>query len=112
MTEHRHWRQDKDSPYLAATDMLEADMVVKIKSVGQGDVFNKAAKRNEKRRVIEFDGDVKPMVCNTTNAESIEKVLGTGYYDEWVGQKIQLYAAPEIRSDSGFAIRVREFKPE
>lgn len=112
MAEHRHWRQDKNSPYLAATDMLEADMIVKIADVKIGDVFNPGSKQTEKKRIIEFEGGIKPMICNEVNGKMIEKVIKSGFYDEWVGHKLQLYAAPNERSESGFAIRVRDFEPK
>ena len=114
MAEHRHWKSDSNSKYLGAQDLLTLggkDIVVKIKDAITEDVFNPNAKANEKKRVVYFDGDVKPMICNETNAERISKVAGSGFYDDWVGIKIQLYVETEPRSKTGFALRVREFAP-
>lgn len=114
MAEHRHWKEDRDSKYLSAVDLLAdgKDIIVRIKDViGDEKVFNPQSKTQEKKRVIYFEGDVKPMICNQINSSIIERVVGSGYYDEWVGKKIQLYAAEESRSQTGFAIRVRDFAP-
>ena len=38
-----------------------------------------------------FAENVKPMIVNSTNAKTIEKLYKTPYIEEWKGRKIQLF---------------------
>jgi hypothetical protein len=43
--------------------------------------------------VIYFDGKQKGMVLNQTNALTLEQIIGSEDYEQWVGRSITLYAA-------------------
>lgn len=112
MAEHRHWKEDSNTNYLGAEGLPDGkDIIVQIKDAGPELVRNPKTNKEEKKRVIYFEGDIKPLICNETNAKRIARLAGSGYYDAWVGMKIQLYAEPNSQSESGFAVRVREFAP-
>ena len=113
MAEHIHWKADSNSKYLGAQHLPDGkDIIVKIKDAGKELVYNPKSNTNENKRVLHFEGDVLPMICNETNAARIGKLAGSGYYDDWVGLKIQLYAEPNSRSETGYALRVREWAPK
>lgn len=113
MAEHTHWKADSNSNYLGAQHLPDGkDIVVQIADAGKELVYNPKTNGNESKRVLHFEGDVLPMICNETNAKRISRLAGSPYYDDWVGVKIQLYAEPNSRSETGFALRVREFAPK
>jgi hypothetical protein len=43
----------------------------------------------KKKPVIHFEDDVRPLVCNKTNFETIEEALGDS--DNWPGHKLKLF---------------------
>lgn len=114
MAEHKHWKADLPANYFGAQHLVDGkDIIVKIRDVRVEKVQNQSG--SDDSLVIYFDGDVRPdkWIVNKTNAQRIEKIVGSPYMDEWVGHKIQLYS--EIVSafgKTGPAIRVREFAPK
>jgi len=112
MAEHIHWKKTTNPDYLGAYAFDDGkDMVVQIKDVKIETVQNQQGK--EEKPVMHFEGDVKPLILNTTNMKTIEKVTGSPYMDEWVGKKLRLY----VTMVSAFgttteAVRVREFAPQ
>lgn len=113
MAEHKHWKADSNSNYLGAQHLPDGkDIIVQISDAGTEMVYNPKSNSNEQKRIVHFEGDVRPMICNETNAARIARLAGTPYYDGWVGLKIQLYAEPNSRSETGYALRVREFPPK
>lgn len=113
MAEHIHWMKTVDKRYLSVGDFDNgADMIVQIKDVKAGEVTN--ANGTQTKQILHFEGKVKPMVLNTTNMQRIAKVVGSPYFDEWVGHKIQLYpdyAVPAFGTITE-GVRVREFAPQ
>ena len=112
MADHIHWKKTTNPDYLGAYAFDEGkDMIVKVKDVRIETVQNQQGR--EDKPVLHFEGDVKPLILNTTNMKAIEKVAGSPYMDEWVGKKLQLY----VTMVSAFgttteAVRVREFAPQ
>lgn len=112
MADHIHWKKTTNPDYLGAYAFDEGkDMIVKVKDVRIETVQNQQGR--EEKPVLHFEGDVKPLILNTTNMKAIEKVAGSPYMDEWVGKKLQLY----VTMVSAFgttteAVRVREFAPQ
>lgn len=112
MAEHKHWKAEFPANYLGSQHLTDGkDMIVKIADVKSEWVQSQNGK--EKRLVLYFDGDVLPMICNKTNGERIQKIVGSEYMDEWVGHKIQLYVdMVSAFGKTGPALRVREFAPK
>ena len=112
MAEHIHWKKTTNPDYLGAYAFDDGkDMIVQVKDVRIETVQNQQGK--EDKPVLFFDGDVKPLILNTTNMKAIEKVCGSPYMDEWVGKKLQLYVTMVSAFGSTTdAVRVREFPPQ
>ena len=111
MAEHVHWKKTTNPNYIGSWDFDDGkDMIVKIKDVRIETVQNQQGK--EDKPVLHFEGDVKPLILNTTNMKTIEKVAGSPYMDEWVGKKVQLYVTmvPAFGTTTE-AVRIREFAP-
>jgi hypothetical protein len=88
-----HWKKLYNPDYLGAYSLEPGkDMVLTIKTVSVEMVTGTDGKKEE-NMVIRFEEKgAKPMVLNSTNAKTIEKIYKTPYIDEWSGKKIQLFA--------------------
>ncbi len=93
-----HWKQLADYNYMGAYsfDGKVDQIVVTIKKVIQETVTGPGGK--EDRCIVAYfeetnvSGiDVKPMILNKTNCKAIEKALGTGDIDGWIGKQIVVF---------------------
>ena len=111
MAEHIHWKKTTNPNYLGSYAFEKGkDLIVKLADVKVETV--QKAQGSEVKNVLYFDGDVKPLILNTTNMKAIEKATGTPYMDEWVGKKLQLYVTVvSAFGDTMDAVRVRDFMP-
>lgn len=109
---HVHWKKTTNPDYLGSYAFDDGkDMIVQIKDVRIETVQNQQGR--EDKPVLFFEGDVKPLILNSTNMKTIEKVTGSPYMDDWVGKKLQLF----VTMVSAFgttteAVRVRDFPPQ
>lgn len=107
-----HWKKLTSPDYIGAYALDPGkDLIVTIKSVGVEKVIGTDGKKEE-CTVAHFMENVKPMILNTTNAKTIEKLYHTPYIEEWAGRKIQLYVARvKAFGDVVDALRIRDFIP-
>lgn len=97
------------SDYLKASDLNGNSVTVRISKVemvemGQGN-------KKENKLLISFHGSKKQLVCNKTNAGTIEKLYGDDT-DLWVGKPVTLTAREvEYQGDVVMGIRVSLQKP-
>ena len=108
-----HWRKLHNPDYLGSYALEPGkDMVVTIKNTGNEMVVGADGKKEE-CMVMHFEGGVKPMIVNSTNAKAITKVLKTPYIEKWSGSKIQLFS-DRIKAFGEIvdALRVRPFMPK
>lgn len=108
-----HWKKTKNPDYLGSWALQpNEELVVTIKSGGMETITNADGKK-EDELVIHFVENHKPMIVNSTNAKTITKLLKTPYIEQWVGNKIQIYAR-RIRAfgEDVDALRVRDFLPK
>lgn len=89
--EKTHWLKNPNKNYLGHWDLPESgSMCLTIKSVAWEDVEIPQKNYFEKKRVIRFKEDVKPMICNETNAKMISKVTGDNFFEDSLGKKISI----------------------
>ena len=97
MGEKTHWLQSPNKNYLGHWDLPESgEMIVTIESAQWEEVENPVLKSNDPKkfeacRVIRFKEDIKPLICNQTNAQSIVKSTGVKFMEDSKGSKIILY---------------------
>lgn len=93
MEEKTHWLQSPNKNYLGHWDLPDAkDLVVTIVSAQWEEVKNPITNKSESKRVIRFaEKNVKPFICNQTNAQSIVVSTGVKYMEDSKGCKIALY---------------------
>lgn len=113
MAEHEHWKRSFPSEYFGHQHMPANgdDLVVAIKDAKMERV--QGQRGSEEKLIVYITADPEKWILNKTNGKLIEKALGTGLLDEWVGKKIQLYvtktSSPEGMVD---CVRVRDFAPK
>ena len=104
-----HWLQSPNKNYLGHWDLPEGDnLILTIKSADWEAVENPVTKQKKECRVIRFEEDVKPLICNQTNAQSIMVSTGQKYMDDSIGCKIALYESQtKVKGETVDCIRVR-----
>jgi len=96
------------SNFLKAADLDDKDVTVTIESVTL-ETIDKDEK--DQKLIIAFKGKSKKLVCNKTNAKTIEKLYGDDT-DGWIGKKITLTPREvEFQGETVWAIRVSLKKP-
>lgn len=93
--EKTHWKKLENPDYLGAYVLQPGqDLVVRIASVKQEEVYNPNNNKKEVCTVAHFSNkDVKPMILNATNCKMISKIYDTPYIEDWVGKWISIYIA-------------------
>jgi len=105
------YRRDLDKPYLGHWDIPSGeDLILTIDHLEKQDV--KSQRGTERKTVMIFVEEYKPMILNVINRKSIAKALGSPNYEDWEGRKIALYEGREPKADDGLAIRIRDYAPK
>ena len=109
-----HWLQSPNKNYLGHWDLPNGnDLVLTIKSAGWEEVKNPIINVSEARRVIRFEEDVKPFICNETNAQSILHSTKTSFMEDSIGKKIVLYlSSTKLKGESVNCLRVKKISQE
>lgn len=96
------------SKWLAAADLEGQDKPVQIKQIVASEEVGQS---KDKRPILYFNGVVKGMVLNKTNAKRIAKLYGADT-DEWVGEWITLYPSEcDFGDETVPCLRVRPEAP-
>ena len=108
-----HWKKLSNPNYLGAYSIEDGkDLILTIKTVRQETVIGADGKKDDCMVCYFADAD-KPMILNSTNAKTIQKLLKTPYIEEWAGCKIQI-GVEKVRAfgDVVEALRVRKTLPK
>jgi len=113
MENKTHWKKLTNPDYLGAYSIENgSDLIATIKSVALENVTGADGKK-EQCTVIRFAEDLKPFICNRTNAKTISKIYDTPYIEDWTNKKIQLYATTvKAFGEQVEALRIRTFAPK
>jgi len=100
--------------YLGHQDLPNGDdIVVTIKSAQWEIVENPKLHTKEEKRVVRFVEDVKPFICNETNAASIMKVTGCRFMEETYDKRIQFFvASTKVKGQTVDCLRIRDVAPK
>ena len=94
------------SNYLKAGDLGKSRPVVTIERIEYVDMGGKT------KPVAFFKGKEKGLVLNVTNCNQITGMTGTEEMDEWIGQRVTLYATKvDFQGKRVDAIRVEDPPP-
>lgn len=109
MSTKTHWLQSPNKNYLGHWDLPEnEDLILTIQSADWEAVENPITREKKECRVIRFYEDVKPFICNQTNAQSIMISTGERYMENSDDKKIALYVSQtKLKGEMVDCIRVR-----
>ena len=92
------------SNYLRASDLGEAQPIVRIASVKSEAV----GRDKELKPIVYFAGKEKGLVLNKTNARKIAEIAGSQDTDNWTGVSVKLYATEtEFSGETVECIRIK-----
>jgi hypothetical protein len=92
MKERTHWLGNPNKNYLGHWDLDEEKITaLTIKDAKWEVIKNPKTGEKKEQRVIHFEEDYKPMICNQTNAASIIKSTGIKYMEDSKGLTLYLY---------------------
>ncbi len=115
MGEKTHWKKVVSDPnFIGEGDFQEGEeKVLTIASVNASETVQTAEGKSKKAVVHWVEKDNKPMILNVARSKNIEKVTGSGFFEDWPGHQVQLYIEHGIRAFGELvsAVRVRPFKP-
>jgi hypothetical protein len=109
-----HWKKLHNPDYLGAYALDPGkDLIVTIKTVAVEKVVGPDGKKEECMVMRFQEQNAKPMIVNSTNAKTIEKLYKTPYIEEWKGRKIQLFV-DKVKAFGEIvdALRVRPYLPK
>jgi hypothetical protein len=111
-TKHRNYKSF-NSNYIGGWTFADGDKVLTIKDVMERNVANEKNQNGEVKMCVLFEEIDKPMVLNSTNNDTITRVIGSPNFDDWVGHKIKI-GTEKVRAfgDVWDAVRVRDEKPK
>lgn len=94
MSEKTHWLQSPNKNYLGHWDLPESgELIVTIESAQWEAVKNPVTNKEDSKRVIRFVEDIKPLICNQTNAQSIVTITGEKWMEDSGGMQICLHVS-------------------
>ncbi len=110
-----HWKKVVSDPnFIGEGDFQEGEeKVLTIDHVNASETVTTAEGKSKKAVLHWREKGVKPMILNVARSKSIEKVAGSGYFEDWPGIQVQLYIEHGIKAfgEVVSAVRVRPFKP-
>lgn len=110
-TKYRNYKSF-NSNYIGGWTFADGDRVLTIKDVMVQNVKNEKNQNGEEKMCVLFDEIDKPMVLNSTNNDTITRVIGSPMFDDWIGKRIKV-GTEKVRAfgDVWDAVRVRDEKP-
>jgi hypothetical protein len=120
INEKTHWLQSPNKNYLGHWDLPESgEMVLTIDTAKWEEVENPVLRKDdpkkfESKRVVRFKEDVKPMICNQTNAQSILNSSGVKFMEDSGGVTICVYVGKHfdrVNKEEVDCIRVKAENP-
>lgn len=103
-----------DPNFLGEGDFQEGEeKILTIDRVNASETVTTAEGKSKKAVLHWREAGVKPMILNVARSKNIEKVVGSGYFEDWPGHSIQLYIEHGIKAfgEVVSAVRVRPYKP-
>lgn len=111
-TKYRNYKSF-NANYVGGWTFADGDKVLTIRDVINTNVKNEKNQSGEEKICVVFAELDKPMVLNSTNNETITRVIGSPNFEDWVGHKIKV-GTEKVRAfgDVWDAVRVRDEKPK
>lgn len=105
------YRSMYDRDYIGHFDLPGGkDMTLTIKRVVGGELTAMGG-RKSKKPIVHFKEDVKPLICNKTNAKTIAAMYGN-MVEGWAGQRITLFVSTTRNPDGGGEVECIRVRPK
>ena len=114
MANKTHWKKVVSDPdFLGEADFQEGEEKIATIARIAEKVDVKTAKGKEKKTVVYFLENIKPMILNVARSKAITKVSGSPYFEDWINVAVQLYIDPHVEAFGEIvsAVRVRPRPP-
>ena len=110
-----HWKKVVSDPtYIGEADFEPGEeKVLTIASVAEKETIVTQEGKSTKA-VVHWVENEKAMILNVARSKAISKVVGSPYFEDWVGKKVQLYIDNKVKAFGEIvsAVRVRTFAPK
>jgi hypothetical protein len=106
-----HWLKNPNKNYLGHWDLPDNDLILTIKSAGWEIVKDPTNGKQESKRVVHFEEQYKPLICNQTNAKAIYASTGLRYLEDSCGAKIALFIGEEIDRKNKITVECVRVRP-
>ncbi|HTD89375.1 MAG TPA: hypothetical protein VK663_01840 [Burkholderiales bacterium] len=105
------YRTMYDRDYIGHFDLPEGkDMVLTIKNVVAGEL-TAVGGRKSKKPIVHFVGNVKPLICNKTNAKTIAALYGNAV-EQWKGKRVTLCVSTTRDPSGGGEVECIRIRPK
>lgn len=115
-TQKTHWKKVVSDPnFIGEGDFQEGEeKILTVDRVNAAETVTTAEGKSKKAVLHWKEPGNKPMILNVARSKSIEKVAGSGFFEDWPGVQLQLYIEHGIKAfgEVVSAVRVRPFKPQ
>jgi len=110
-----HWKKLQHPDYIGAYELMDGtankELVVTITKVCREQITGADGKKEE-CTVCYLHGH-KPMILNSTNQKTMQKLFDSPYIEDWQGKKMTLYVAKvKAFGDTVDALRIRATAPK
>lgn len=102
-----HWKKYFNYEYLGSQDFEGSDIVATIKEVKNEIVKDSNGKEDQVMVVYFHEANAKKWIINKTNCKTIATIYDSNYVQDWVGQKIALFVADNIKAFGKITTGVR-----
>jgi hypothetical protein len=112
-----HIKQLGNTSFIGSWDLMNNDetfhdLTVIITKIGECEVYNQTKKINEMVKTIHLQEHL-PMILNSTNVKTLEKLFKTGLISNWIGKSFTLYVKKIIVARVEVnALRIRDELPK
>lgn len=109
--EKTHFRKAFDSPYLSSADIVGPTVLTIARVTLEGDRTKKTKDRFNTAHFVERElrpGEpLKPMILNATNSNTLKKMTGSPFIDDWQNVRVTIYVDSNVRFRDGITEGLR-----
>ena len=91
------WKKLQNKDYLGECDFLPGEeKVVTIAAITTNEITGTGGEVSNKP-IMKFSEPVKPLIVNTTNFKTMQKLFQSRYVEDWLGKQVILYGDPSVK---------------